>query len=197
MFRNKKSVQELLGFKTFTRYGIRTDRAELIFFQAEPVNISVLSTENIESKVHHLMLVLSAIPELELIVTDSCESFDSNRNYLRKRLENEKNPAVRKLLEADYTFLDEIQTEMSSARQFLFALRFFREKKEAVFHAINRTERALAEHGFMVRRLTKPEIKRMLGLYFGTVMSGEDIPDIEGENYIREEEDVFQEKIDS
>ncbi|MBE6877301.1 MAG: hypothetical protein E7496_11395 [Ruminococcus sp.] len=185
MFRNKKSVQELLGFKTFTRYGIRTDRAELIFFQAEPVNISVLSTENIESKVHHLMLVLSAIPELEFIVTDSCESFDSNRNYLRK------------LLKAEYTFLDEIQTEMSSARQFLFALRFFREKEEAVFHAINRTERALAEHGFMVRRLTKPEIKRMLGLYFGTVMSGEDIPDIEGENYIREEEDVFQEKIDS
>ena len=197
MFRNKKSVQELLAFKTFTRYGIRTDRAELIFFQAEPVNISVLSSENVESKVQHLMLVLNAIPELDLIATDSCESFDSNRNYLRKRLENEKNPAVRKILETDYIFLDEIQTEMSSARQFLFALQFFRGKEDTVFHAINRTERALAEHGFMVRRLTKLEIKRMLGLYFGTSMSGEDIPDIEGENYVGEEDHVFQEKIDS
>ena len=29
--------------------------------------------------------------------------------------------------------------------------------------------------------MTKPQIKRMLALYFGTSISGEDIPDIEGE----------------
>ena len=29
--------------------------------------------------------------------------------------------------------------------------------------------------------MSKPEIKRMLALYFGTSISGEGIPDIEGE----------------
>ena len=197
MLKKKKSVQKLIGFEAFTKYGIRTDKAELIFFCAEPVNISVLSAENIASKIHHLTMILSVIPELELIATDSCESFDSNKNYVQKRLHEEKNPAVRKLLEADYQFLDEIQIEMSSARQFMFAVRFHKEKDEQIFHLINRVDRALAEHGFLVRRMTKPELKRMLALYFGTSVSGEEIPDIEGENYLRMEECNAKEKIDS
>ena len=43
-------------------------------------------------------------------------------------------------------------------------------------------DKAISEHGFAARRMTKPEIKRMLALYFGTSISGDDIPDIEGEN---------------
>ena len=30
--------------------------------------------------------------------------------------------------------------------------------------------------------MTKPEIKRMLALYFGSSITGDEIPDIEGEN---------------
>ena len=112
---------------------------------------------------------------------DSCECFDSNKNHLRKRLEKEQNEAVRKLLQADYDFLDEIQIEMSSARQFVFALRFKREKDEQIFNTINRVDKAISEHGFAARRMSKPEIKRMLALFFGTSISGEEIPDIEGE----------------
>lgn len=81
-------------------------------------------------------MLLSMVPDLELIALDSCECFDSNKGYVRKRLSEEKNEAVRKLLEADYNFLDEIQTEMSSARQFLFAVRFRKEKEEQVFNLI-------------------------------------------------------------
>ena len=117
---------------------------------------------------------------------NKCESFETNKNYVLKRLREEKNPAVRKLLESDYHFLDEIQLEMSSARQFMFAVRFHKEKDEQVFHLMNRVDRALAEHGFTVRRMSKPEIKRMLALYFGTSISGDEIPDIEGENYFGE-----------
>ena len=46
------------------------------------------------------------------------------------------------------------------------------------------------EHGFVARRMTKSEIKRMLALYFGTSISGEEIPDIEGENYLEVSENV-------
>ena len=94
----------------------------------------------------------------------------------------EQNEAVRKLLKADYDFLDEIQLEMSSARLFMFAVRFRREKPEQVFNILNRVDKTLVEHGFSARRMSKEETKRMLALYFGTSITGDEIPDIEGEN---------------
>ena len=63
----------------------------------------------------------------------------------------------------------------------MFALRFRREKDEQIFNIINRVDKAISEHGFSARRMSKSEIKRMLALYFGTSISGEEIPDIEGE----------------
>ena len=82
----------------------------------------------------------------------------------------------------DYDFLDEIQLEMSSARQFMFAIRFRREKPEQIFNIINRVDKTLSEHSFSAKKMSKPEIKRMLALYFGTSIAGDEIPDIEGEN---------------
>lgn len=57
------SVQELLGIKTFTRYGLSTKNGELVFYLVSPTNISVLSHSSIETKIHHLMMVLSTHPD--------------------------------------------------------------------------------------------------------------------------------------
>lgn len=189
MVKKKNSVQALIGLERFTRYGVKTDKAELVLFTVEPTNVSVLSDSNIGIRIHDLMTVLSVIPDLELIATDSTERFDDNKAYIRQRLESEQNEAVRKLLRADYAFLDEIQMEMSSARQFMFAVRFKREKPEQIFNTLNRVEKTLVEHGFVARRMSRPEIKRMLALYFGTSISGDEIPDIEGENEFELEAD--------
>ncbi len=184
MAKKKNSVQSLIGFERFTCFGVKTDKAEIAFFSVEPTNISVLSGTNIDTKIRYLMTLLSTVPDLEIIALDSCECFDSNKVYVKKRLQTEQNEAVRKLLQADYDFLDEIQVEMSSARQFMFAVRFRCEKDEQIFNAINRVDKAITEHRFVARRMTKPEIKRMLALYFGTSISGEEISDIEGsENF--------------
>ena len=182
MAKRKNGVQSLLGFERFTRYGIKTDKSEVVLFAVEPTNISVMSKANIEIKVHSLMMVLSVIPELQIIATDSAERFDSNKAYMLKRLESEQNEAVRKLLLADISHLDEIQLEMSSARQFMFALSFKKEKPEQIFNTINRVEKTLSEHGFTARRMSKSEIKRMFALYFGSSLTGDEIADIEGEN---------------
>lgn len=182
MAKKKNGVQGLIGLERFSKYGIKTDRAEIAFFSVEPTNISVLSAANIDVKIHHLMMLLSTIPDLEILALDSCECFDTNKIYVKKRLQTEQNEAVRKLLQSDHEFLDEIQSEMSSARQFMFAVRFRREKDEQIFNTINRVGKAISEHGFSARKMTKSEIKRMLALYFGTSISGEEIPDIEGEN---------------
>ncbi len=182
MKNNKNSVQGLIGLERFTRFGVKSDKAEIAFFSVEPTNISVLSAVNIDVKIHHLMMLLSTIPDLEILALDSCECFDSNKVYVKKRLQTEQNEAVRKLLQADYDFLDEIQVEMSSARQFMFAVRFRREKDEQIFNILNRVDKAISEHGFAARRMSKADIKRMLALYFGTSISGDEIPDTDGEN---------------
>ena len=184
----RTSVQKLFGLETFTKYGLKTDKFEIAFYQVEPINISVLSRENVESGIRRLMQLLSTVPDLEIMALDDCECFDANKAYIQKRLNNEQNPQIRKLLEADSGFLDEIQLEMSSARQFLFALRFRREKEEQIFAALNRVSKAVSDQGFMAHRLTKPELKRMLALYFGTSITGDLIPDIEGEDFIEKEE---------
>jgi len=181
MAKKKNSIQKLIGYESFTNNGIKTDKYEFVVFHAEPVNISVLPPEIIESKIHDLSLVLGVIPELEIMALDSCECFDDNKIFLQKRLQFEHNENVRKLLAADYKFLDEIQLGMSSAREFLFIYRFRKEKEEQIFTLINRVSKAISDHGFMARQLTKPELKRITALYFGTSTEGDEIPDIDME----------------
>ena len=56
--RKGRSVQEMIGIKTFTKYGLFVNKSELLFYLVSPTNISVLSSVNIEIKIRHLMMVL-------------------------------------------------------------------------------------------------------------------------------------------
>ena len=178
-----RSVQDLIGIKTFTRYGLMTNRGELLFYLVAPTNISVLSHANIEIKIYHLMMVLSAIPDLEITCTDSSECFDDNKAYLTDRLKAEQNPKVRKIIKKDIDFLDNIQMEMATARQFMFIARLKNQKDKQSFDAANRIEKVISEQGFEVRRMRKADIKRFLALYFEASMNGEQMPDIDGEQF--------------
>ena len=175
-----RSTQELMGIQSFTRYGLTTNRGELLFFLVSPTNISVLSHTNIEIKIRHLMMVLSAIPDIEITCTDSCECFDDNQAYLRGRLQEEGNPLVRQLLEQDREMLDRAQAEMAPARQFLFSSRCKGMKADQVFQAVNRIEKVISEQGFEVRRMRKSDIKRFLAIYFDASMNGDQLPDTDG-----------------
>ena len=77
-----QSVQDLLGIKTFTKHGLKVGRNTFVLFSVVPTNISVLSYENIEIKINHLMMVLSAVPDIEVNCTDAAECFDTNKSYL-------------------------------------------------------------------------------------------------------------------
>ena len=46
MTKNKNSVQGLICLERFTRFGVKTDKVEIVFFSVEPTNISVLSAAN-------------------------------------------------------------------------------------------------------------------------------------------------------
>jgi hypothetical protein len=184
--RKGRSTQDLIGIKGFTSYGLATAKGELVFYLISPTNISVLSAANIDVKVRHLLMVLQSAPEIELLCADSCECFDENVQYIKERLRDEENPAVRSVLEKDLDFLDGIQVEMSTARQFLFITRVKGLTEEQIFNHVNRTEKVIAEQGFEVRRLKKPDIKRLIALYFGASMNGEQMGDYDGETHLRQ-----------
>lgn len=178
--RGRKSVQNLLGLQGFTTYGLKTTGGELVFFSIQPTNISVLSPANIEIKIQKLLVVLTSQPWLEVICMDSAQRFDDNQQFMEQRIRQETNHKVRDALEQDREFLDSIQLEMSTARQFVVILRFKNEKESQVFGGINQARKSFSDEGFEVRLMGKPEIKRMLALYFESSMNGDQIPDIEG-----------------
>lgn len=182
--RKGKSVQDLLEIKTFTPNGLQVGKNTLVFFNVQPTNVSVLSYENMEMKIRHLMLVLSAIPDIEIVCADSSECFDSNKSYLKDIAGREENIKVKELLEKDFEFLDNINTDVSTARQFMFILRCRNNSNEHILQTANRVEKTISDQNFDIKRLGKSEIKRFLAIYFGTSLYGESISDVDGEEYL-------------
>ena len=178
------SVRELLGIQGFTKYGLAVDHGELLYFYIAPTNISVLSQANIGIKIHNLKMAFSAVPEIQILCTDSSECFDDNKHYLQTRLKEEGEPGVRKVIKQDVEFLDHIQTEMATARQFVLIYRCRDEKPEQVFHLVNEISHRISDQGFDVHPMSKAEIKRFLALYFDASMNGDQMPDADGEQYI-------------
>ena len=78
---------------------------------------------------------------------------------------------------------------MATARQFFFVARLKGQKEKQVFETANRIESKIAGEGFEVHRLKKPEIKRLLALYFEASQYGETLPDADGEQYIEVTDD--------
>jgi len=192
MKKGNVSTQELLGVKSFSRNGIQTDgHGELVYFMITPTNISVLSRVSIGQKVHHLMQLLSAQPDIELVCTDARENFDDNKLYLDDRAENEPNKKVRDLLLRDKAFLDYIQLQMSTAREFLFVLRLRNESEENAKHFqqsfanLNRIEKLINEQGFDCKRAERDDVKRILARYFGVGQTDAPIDDTDGETMVQ------------
>lgn len=178
-----RSTQELLRIRTFTRYGLETEDGELIFFQISPVNLAVLSKAAVEIKIRHLMMVLSAAPDIEMVCADAYECFDDNKIYLQNRYLEETNPKVRELLKRDREMLDNMQSEMATARQFMIIVRCRKETPDQVFQTMNRIQKLITEQGFELRRMGKNDIKRFLAIYFGATMYGDQMPDGDGEQF--------------
>ena len=102
--KNVAAVQTIIGIKGFSEYGLSTAGGELLFFVISPTNISVLSSDSVESKVRKLTLALSAAPDIEIVCVDSAERFDDNKAYLQERINNETNPQIKTLLKRTRCF---------------------------------------------------------------------------------------------
>ena len=130
IFKKKESTQELLGIEAITDYGISTKQGELVFFSVAPTNLSVLPADSIDARINALLNIIKGYDGIEMIATDSMQSFEYNKRFYRDRLEKENCHAVRRLLEQDIEHLDRIQVMTASSRQFYIVLRIRSEVKK-------------------------------------------------------------------
>lgn len=183
--KQKASTRQLIGAQSVTDYSLRTYHSgELVYFIIKPSNISVLSEASIGTRIYALMTVLKGIAEIEMLCLNSRENFEDNKQFLRSRMEAEQNPVVRKLLEKDLGFLDRIQVQMATAREFLILIRLRDEKEKEVFPYLSRIEKSLKEQGFSVKRADKEDIKRLLAVYFEQNVTTEKFEDFDGERWV-------------
>ncbi|WP_368270505.1 hypothetical protein [Enterocloster clostridioformis] len=168
-----------------TEYSLETyDGDELVYFMIRPTNLSVLSESSVGARVYALMNVLKGVAEIEMLCLNSRENFEENKGFLRRRAEEERNPVIRQLLERDQIFLDRIQVQMATAREFLILIRLRNQKGKDVFSYLDRIEKSLKEQGFDSRRADEEDIKRILAVYYEQNVTSEKFEDFDGARWI-------------
>ena len=179
------STAELIGLSEILDAGYVKDSGERnAVFLLKPSNLSVLSEEGVKAKEEGLAAALKGLPDLSVTCLDSSEGYGENKRFLSRRLNEERNPAVRRLLEEDLRHLDELQVRMATAREFLITVRT-REKGEGeVLASLARIERILEERGMKVRLASREDLKRILAVYFEQNVTAERMDDADGERWV-------------
>lgn len=178
------STRQLIGVTEITEYSLKTASSEAAFFSIKPCNISILSEESLSGKIYSLMSVLKGIAEIEFLCLNSRESFEGNKSFLRSRIAAERNPAVRSLLEQDIQYLDHIQAQTATAREFLLVVRLRNLKDKEIYSHLNRIEKILTENSFTVRRYGREDIKTLLAVYYEQNVTTETFENHDGERWI-------------
>ena len=183
--KQRLSTRQLMNTRRITEYSLETyDGDELVYFMIRPTNLSVLSESSVGARVYALMNVLKGVAEIEMLCLNSRENFEENKGFLRRRAEEERNPVIRQLLERDQIFLDRIQVQMATAREFFFFFRLRNQKGKDVFSYLDRIEKSLKEQGFDSRRADEEDIKRILAVYYEQNVTSEKFEDFDGARWI-------------
>lgn len=183
--KQRLSTRQLMNTRRITEYSLETyDGDELVYFLIRPTNLSVLSESSVGARVYALMNVLKGVAEIEMLCLNSRENFEENKGFLRRRAEEERNPVIRQLLERDQNFLDRIQVQMATAREFLILIRLRNQKGKDVFSYLDRIEKSLKEQGFDSRRADEEDIKRILAVYYEQNVTSEKFEDFDGARWI-------------
>ncbi len=181
------STRQLMGIDQFTENGLKVGRSELVYFLIQPDNLSVLSPEGIRGKVMALTNLLRGVESVRLLALDSRESFQSNKDWYRRRMEQETLPALRELLRQDAAHLDSIQAGAASAREFALVFELDRQKEENSRSQVARLERSIRDQGFHVRQAGEQDIMRLLAVYYQRDVTTDHFDNIDGERWVKED----------
>ncbi|MBD5085677.1 MAG: hypothetical protein HDT33_11710 [Clostridiales bacterium] len=178
--RERQSTRQLMGISQLTDHGVKTAKGELVFFMLSPDNLSVLSPEGVQARVTALGNLLRTTPAVRLQAMDSRESFQANKDFYQRRLEQEQLPAIRDLLRQDAAHLDAIQASTASARE--FSLVYPVDKDSAADPRL--TEKNLRDAGFHVRLADGQDVKRILAVYYQQDVVTEQFLNFDGEGSV-------------
>ena len=182
-----QTTRQLMGIDRLTEHGVKTAKGELVFFMLRPDNLSVLSPEGVRARVSALGYLLRTTPAVRFQAMDSRESFQANKDFYQKRLEQEPLPALRNLLRQDAAHLDNIQATTASAREFALVFELDRQKEENSRSQISRLEKSIRDQGFRVRQAAQQDLMRLLAVYYQQDVTTDIFDAIDGERWVSED----------
>ena len=175
--RKTKPTRQLINAKTITNSTLKLfNEDELVFFIIQPQNLSVMSVENIGSKIFALTNVLKGLADLEMICLNSRDNFEDQ--------------VIINLLEKDLYHLDKIQTLTATARLFLLCIRIRPNDQVEIMQLIHRIEKLIKLQNITVTRANKEDIKNMLAVYFEQNVTNDCFEDRDGMRWYKNEESV-------
>ena len=189
---NKRSTRELMGIAQILDYGLRTPAGDVAFFIIKPTNIGVLPAASITDRIQGLVKVIRTEGTVELMALNSWESFQQNKNYYHERMEKERLPAVREMLDQDCAHLDEMQGRLSTAREFYLVVHISQDGD--VEQTLSDTEQRINEFGFKSRLAGRDDLKRILSVYYEQNVTSEVLQDYDGEYWLGKQEPKKAEK---
>lgn len=180
----QQSTRQLMGITRITEHGVSTSNGDYVFFMVRPDNLSVLSEDAIRKRVGNLANLISNRDEVTLMALDSRASFQHNKLFYQARLEEETEPAIRRLLQMDLEQLDEIQTSSASKREFVIALRVTSKESDdpVVLHQM---EKSISNENIPVRLAERADIKRLLSVYYLNDAAVTTVEDVDGEMAVK------------
>ena len=178
-----RSTRQLMGIQKLLPHGVAVPGGCLVFFLIHPDNLSVLSPEGIRQRVTALSNLFRSEEKVELLALDSRVSFQKNQAYYQAQLEEASNPKIRELLQRDMAYLDGIQANSASSREFVLVLRM--EEQAALDESgLRQKEKALGDHGISVRLAEEQDVKRLLVFYYLRDADPESLEDVDGERAV-------------
>ncbi len=181
--KQRQSTRQLMGIQKLLPHGVAVPGGCLVFFLIRPDNLSVLSAEGIRQRVTALSNLFRSEEKVELLALDSRVSFQKNQAYYQAQLEEASNPKIRELLQRDMAYLDGIQANSASSREFVLVLRM--EEQAALDESgLRQKEKALGDHGISVRLAEEQDVKRLLVSYYLHDVDPESLEDVDGERAV-------------
>lgn len=182
--RQQQSTRQLMGITRITEHGVSTSNGDYVFFMVRPDNLSVLSEDAIRQRVGNLSNLLGNRDEVTLMALDSRASFQNNKLFYQARLEEETEPAIRRLLQMDLEQLDEIQASSASKREFVISMRVTSKESNdpAVLHQM---EKSISNENIPVRLAERADIKRLLSVYYLNDAAVTAVEDVDGEQAVK------------
>ena len=187
----KRSTRQLLGISSISSKGIeRNDGDIIIYYQIQPTNLSVLSSEIIKNKVYELLDLIRENKQLEITCLDSRESFKENKIFLKQRINAETNPKLKELLREDLVAIENESLDTNGKRTFLIGLRFVAGQLRDLDSILARFNSLALSNGLQLHQLSQQETMTLMAVWFKQDVTTEYFENMDGRRFIIDEENI-------